>query len=171
MAAATAVTAAWVFVTLGSTPAADYRRAGSTGIDLVRVVGGPVAGWLALAFVILALGVAGMISAFVLGDLAIEQIPVPRSMSLDLSEGLVLHAVDPAQGGAVVILSASGDDVSARAVRDHTSSTEPVAGSPWAPVVAMAGAHQVVVCGARNLDSSGRVGIHVSTIPDGLRPS
>ena len=76
MAAATVVTAAWVFVTLGSTPAADYHRAGSTGIDLVRIVGGPLAGWLALAFVILALGVAGMISAFVLGDLAIEQIPV-----------------------------------------------------------------------------------------------
>ena len=135
MAAATVVNAGWVFVTLGSTPASAYESAGSTGIDLVRAVGGPMAGWLALAFVLLALGFAGMISAFVLGDLAVEQLPLPRALDLDLVPGTTLVALDGAPGmdavEVTVTTTADGTAVIARARSGRRSASVHVAGPAW----------------------------------------
>lgn len=133
MTAATVVNTGWVFVTLGSTPAADYQAAGSTGIDLVSAVAGPVAGWLALAFVLLALGVAGMISAFVLGDVAIEQLPLPRSLELDLGSGSLLHARDSGSEPVVLTLAArpDGTGLTAMARCGRRLASEPITGTRW----------------------------------------
>jgi hypothetical protein len=135
MAAATVVNAGWVFVTLGSTPAAAYESAGSTGVDLVRAVGGPLAGWLALGFVLLALGFAGMISAFVLGDLAVEQLPVPRTLDLDLSSGTTLVARDgpPGPDAVEITITATpdGDALIARARSGRRSASSPVLAPGW----------------------------------------
>ena len=133
MSAATVVNTGWVFVTLGSTPAAEYLAEGSTGIDLVSQVAGPVAGWLTVAFVLLALGVAGMISAFVLGDLAVEQLPLPRSLSLDLSRGAVLHGWDGDTDPVVITLASTPDHsaVLARAQRGRKFATAAVTPAGW----------------------------------------
>jgi len=133
MSAATVVNTGWVFVTLGSTPATEYLSEGSTGIDLVSQVAGPVAGWLAVAFVLLALGVAGMISAFVLGDLAVEQLPVPRSLDLDLSRGAVLHCWDGDADPVLITLASTPDGtaVLARAQRGRRFATDVVTPSDW----------------------------------------
>jgi hypothetical protein len=123
-------------VTLGSTPAAAYESAGSTGIDLVRAVGGPLAGWLALGFVLLALGFAGMISAFVLGDLAVEQLPVPRRLDLELSSGTTLVALDGPSGPDAMELTITatpdGDALIARARSGRRSASSPVLTPDWA---------------------------------------
>lgn len=133
MGVATVVNTGWVFVTLGSTPAAAYGAAGSTGIDLVRAVAGPFAGWLALAFVLLALGVAGMISSFVLGDVAVEQLPLPRSLELDLRAGAVLHCRDAGTEPLVITLAArpDGSGVLAHAQCGRRLATEPVTSPRW----------------------------------------
>lgn len=133
MGAATVVNTGWVFVTLGSTPAADYRAAGSTGIDLVRAVAGPFAGWLALAFVLLALGVAGMISSFVLGDVAIEQLPLPRALELDLSTGAVLHARDGGTEPLVLTIAArpDGTGLVAHAQCGRRLASESITSASW----------------------------------------
>jgi len=135
MVAATVVNAGWVVVTLGSTPASAYESTGSTGIDLVRTVGGPLAGWLGLAFAILALGFAGMISSFVLGDLAVEQLPLPRTFDLDLSPGTTLVALDGPPGPdpveVTLTTTADGGSLVARARSGRRTATALVTSSAW----------------------------------------
>jgi hypothetical protein len=133
MTAATVVNSGWVLVTLGSTPSASYATAGSTGIDLVSQVAGPLAGWLALAFVLLALGVAGMISAFVLGDLAIEQLPVPRSLVVTMDARTVVIATDGAADPVELRLTLARDGSSpmARARLARLAATQPIDGASW----------------------------------------
>ena len=133
MTAATVVNTGWVLVTLGSTPAVDYQAAGSTGIDLVSQVAGPVAGWLAIIFVLLALGVAGMISAFVLGDLAVEQLPLPRSLSLDLAGGVMLRCSDGGTEPVVISLASTPDGtaVLAHAQNGREFASEEVTPGGW----------------------------------------
>jgi DNA-binding transcriptional ArsR family regulator len=133
MGVAAAVTSIWVLVTLGSVPAADYLGTPTTGVELVRQAAGPVAGWLALAFAVLALGMSGLVSAFVAGDLVVEQVPVHRSLDVDLVAGTVIRAWDGGPEEVILRLSLApdGSGVTARAQRGRRSATEQVADGTW----------------------------------------
>ena len=124
----------WVAACLSAVPGEKFRDEGSTGISLITEVGGPWMKPLSMAFVILAMGGAGLNAAFSLGDVISERLPKLRKISTVVRPGSSVEAFEPLLAAGITLAAVidNGETVLiARGRRGRQHFREEIRSSSW----------------------------------------
>lgn len=103
MAVITVANVAWVVVTLSVVPPADFDGVVSTGLGLLRDVGGPAVVVLGIAFMIGGAGYGAVNSSFELSNAIDERLPRLRHLSTIIRPGAAVEVLDPQTAATIVI--------------------------------------------------------------------
>lgn len=134
MLAAIVINVGWVAACLSAIPGEQFRAEASTGLSLITEVGGPWMKPLSVAFVLLAMGGAGLNAAFSLGDVISERLPKLRKVSTVLRPGSSVEAFEPLLAAGITLAAVVENDETvliARGRRGRQHQREVIQSASW----------------------------------------